>query len=359
MAGLKVGINGFGRIGRLVFQAICDQGLLGKQIDVVAVVDISTDADYFAYQLKYDSVHGKFKHPVETRKSDPSKEEADTIVVNGHPTKCLMATKEPSQLPWAQLGVDYVIESTGLFTDSEKAKGHLTAGAKKIIITAPAKGEVKTLLMGVNENEYDPTKHLIVSNASCTTNCLAPLVHVLLKEGVGLETGLMTTIHSYTATQKTVDGPSKKDWRGGRAAALNLIPSTTGAAKAVGEVLPAVKGKLTGKSIRVPTADVSLVDLTFRSARDSSIEEIDGLLKKASTTYMKGILGVTEEELVSSDFIHDPRSSIYDSLATMQNNLKGEKRFFGLLSWYDNEWGYSNRVVDLILHMARKDGISR
>jgi glyceraldehyde 3-phosphate dehydrogenase (phosphorylating) len=357
MAVLKVGINGFGRIGRLVFQALCDQGLLGKKIDVVAVVDISTDADYFAYQLTYDSVHGKFKHSVETRKSDHNREETDTLVVNGHPVKCIMATKEPSQLPWAAMGVDYVIESTGLFTDAEKAKGHLTGGAKKVIITAPAKGEVKTLLIGVNEHEYDPGKHQIVSNASCTTNCLAPLVHVLLKEGIGIETGLMTTIHSYTATQKTVDGPSKKDWRGGRAAAINLIPSTTGAAKAVGEVLPAVKGKLTGKSIRVPTADVSLVDLTFRSARDTSIEEIDTLLKKASETYLKGILGVTEEELVSSDFIHDPRSSIYDCLATMQNNLKGEKRFFGLLSWYDNEWGYSNRVVDLVLHMAKKDGI--
>jgi glyceraldehyde 3-phosphate dehydrogenase len=357
MAALKVGINGFGRIGRLVFQALCDQGLLGKKIDVVAVVDISTDADYFAYQLKYDSVQGKFKHAVETSKSSASKEEADTLVVNGHPVKCLLATKEPSQLPWASLGVDYVIESTGLFTDAEKAKGHLSAGAKKVIITAPGKGEVKTLLMGVNENEYDPSKHLIVSNASCTTNCLAPLVHVLLKEGVGIETGLMTTIHSYTATQKVVDGPSKKDWRGGRAAAINLIPSSTGAAKAVGEVLPAVKGKLTGKAIRVPTADVSIVDLTFRSARDTSIEEIDGLLRKASETYLKGILGVTDEELVSTDFIHDPRSSIYDALATLQNNLKGEKRFFGLLSWYDNEWGYSNRVIDLALHMAAKDGI--
>ena len=357
MSALKVGINGFGRIGRLVFQALCDQGLLGKTIDVVAVVDISTDADYFAYQLKYDSVQGKFKHKVETRKSDASKEEADTIVVNGHPVKCVMATKEPSQLPWKELGVEYVIESTGLFTDSEKAKGHLTAGAKRVIISAPAKGEVKTLLMGVNDNEYDPSKHLIVSNASCTTNCLAPLVHVLLKEGIGIESGLMTTIHSYTATQKTVDGPSKKDWRGGRTAAINIIPSSTGAAKAVGEVLPAVKGKITGMSFRIPTPDVSVVDLTFRSGRDTSIEEIDGLLKKASTTYLKNILGVTEEELVSTDFIHDQRSSIYDSLATLQNNLKGEKRLFKVVSWYDNEWGYSNRVVDLVQAMAKKEGL--
>ena len=357
MSKVKVGINGFGRIGRLVFQALCDQGLLGKTIDVVAVVDISTDADYFAYQLKYDSVHGRFKHAVETRKSDANKEEADTIVVSGHPVKCILATKEPAQLPWQALGVDYVIESTGLFTDGEKAKGHLGAGAKKVIISAPGKGEVKTLLMGVNENEYDPSKHLIVSNASCTTNCLAPLVHVLLKEGIGIESGLMTTIHSYTATQKVVDGPSKKDWRGGRAAAINLIPSSTGAAKAVGEVLPQVKGKLTGMAFRVPTADVSVVDLTFRAARDTSIEEIDGLLKKASETYLKNILGVTDEELVSSDFIHDARSSIYDSLATLQNNLKGEKRFFKLVSWYDNEWGYSNRVVDLVQAMAKKEGL--
>lgn len=351
---IKVGINGFGRIGRLVFQAIADQGLLGKEIDVVAVVDISTDADYFAYQLKYDSVHGRFKHTVATEKSDATKTEADTLVVNGYKTKCVMATKNPSELPWKALGVDYVIESTGLFTDSEKAKGHLEAGAKKVIISAPGKGDVKTVVMGVNENEYDAAKHNIVSNASCTTNCLAPLVHVLLKEGIGIETGLMTTIHAYTATQKTVDGPSKKDWRGGRAAAINTIPSSTGAAKAVGEVLPATKGKLTGMSFRVATPDVSVVDLTFRSVKDTSIEEIDALLKKASETYLKNILGYTNEELVSTDFIHDNRSSIYDSLATVQNNLKGEKRFFKLVSWYDNEWGYSNRVVDLVRFMASK-----
>jgi glyceraldehyde 3-phosphate dehydrogenase len=351
---VKIGINGFGRIGRMVFQAICDQGLLGKEIDVVAVVDVSTDADYFAYQIKYDSVHGKFKHDVKTAKSDASKEEADIIIVNGHKVKCVAATRNPSELPWKALGVDYVIESTGLFTDSEKAKGHLEAGAKKVIISAPGKGEVKTLVMGVNENEYDAAKHNIVSNASCTTNCLAPLVHVLLKEGIGIDKGLMTTIHAYTATQKTVDGPSKKDWRGGRAAAINTIPSSTGAAKAVGEVLPATKGKLTGMAFRVATADVSVVDLTFTAARDTSIEEIDAKLKDASKTYLKDILGYTDEELVSTDFIHDPRSSIYDSLATLQNNLKGEKRFFKIVSWYDNEWGYSNRVVDLVKFMAKK-----
>jgi len=249
-----------------------------------------------------------------------------------------------------------VIESTGLFTDVEKASGHLAAGAKKVIISAPGKGGVKTLLMGVNEGEYDPARHHVVSNASCTTNCLAPVVHVLLKEGVGIETGLMTTIHSYTATQKVVDGPSKKDWRGGRAAAINIIPSTTGAAKAVGEVLPATKGKLTGMAFRVPTPNVSVVDLTFRSATESSIEAIDDLMKKASETYLKGILGYCDEEVVSSDFIHDDRSSVYDSLATRQNNLKGEKRFFKVVSWYDNEWGYAHRVIDLLRYVAKKDG---
>ncbi len=356
---IKVGINGFGRIGRLAFQALCDQGLLGKgdgQVDVVAVVDISTDADYFSYQLRYDSIHGKFKHPVATRKSSSTAEGNDVLVVNGHEIRCLMATKDPSQLPWKDLGVQYVIEATGLFTDSEKAKGHLAAGAKKVLITAPGKGEVKTIVMGVNEQEYDSGKHTIVSNASCTTNCLAPLVHVLLKEGIGIETGLMTTIHSYTATQKVVDGPSKKDWRGGRAAAINIIPSTTGAAKAVGEVLPAVKGRLTGMAFRVPTPDVSVVDLTFRAARDTSIEEIDQKLKAAAQTYLKGYLAVTDEEVVSTDFIHDAHSSVYDSLATLQNNLKGEKRFFKIVSWYDNEWGYSNRVVDLLRFMAKRDG---
>ncbi|MBI5729816.1 MAG: type I glyceraldehyde-3-phosphate dehydrogenase [Ignavibacteriales bacterium] len=350
---VKVGINGFGRIGRQVINVLADKGHLGKEVDVVAVVDVSTDAKYFAYQLKYDSVHGKFRGTVGSEKSSPSVEADDVLVVNGNKIKCVMAQKDPSQLPWKELGVELVIESTGLFTDSEKAKGHITAGAKKVLISAPGKGDVKTLVMGVNDSEYDPAKHTIVSNASCTTNCLAPVVYVLLKEGIGIESGLMTTIHSYTATQKTVDGPSKKDWRGGRAAAINIIPSSTGAAKAVGEVLPQTKGKLTGMSFRIPTANVSVVDLTFRSERETSIEEINSLLKKASESYLKGILGFCNEEVVSSDFIHDERSSIYDSLATMQNNLKGEKRFFKIVTWYDNEWGYSNRVVDLLLKMIK------
>jgi glyceraldehyde 3-phosphate dehydrogenase len=353
---MKVAINGFGRIGRLVFQALVEQNLLGKdKVDVVAVVDISTDADYFAYQLKYDSVHGRMNAKIGTKKSDPSLADNDVMVVNGHEIKCVMAVKDLKDLPWAKMGVEYVIESTGLFAN-EKSKGHLDAGAKRVIISAPAKSadeniKIKTFVIGVNEKDYDASKNVIVSNASCTTNCLAPVVKVLL-DSVGIETGLMTTIHSYTATQKTVDGPSKKDWRGGRAAAINIIPSTTGAAKAVGEVLPQTKGKLTGMSFRVPTPDVSVVDLVFRTEKDTSIEEIDALMKKASVGNLKGILGYADEEIVSSDFIHDDRSSIYDSLATKQNNLPGEKRFFKVVSWYDNEWGYSNRVVDLLCHMA-------
>jgi glyceraldehyde 3-phosphate dehydrogenase len=252
------------------------------------------------------------------------------------------------------MGVEYVIESTGLFVEADKAKGHIEAGAKKVIISAPGKGDLRTLVMGVNHTEYDKATMHVVSNASCTTNCLAPLVNVLLKEGVGIEKGLMTTIHAYTATQKTVDGPSAKDWRGGRAAACNIIPSATGAAKAVGECIPSVKGKLTGMAFRVPTPDVSVVDLTFIAEKDTSIKEIDGFLKAATETYMKGVLSYTDEDLVSTDFIHNPNSSIYDSLATCQNNLPGEKRLFKIVSWYDNEWGYSNRVVDLLMHMASK-----
>jgi glyceraldehyde 3-phosphate dehydrogenase len=350
---MKVAINGFGRIGRLVFQALVGQDLLGKdKIDVAAVVDISTDAKYFAYQLKYDSTQGRMK-------ADISVKGDDVLVVNGHEVKCISGKGlTPAQLPWKDLGVEYIIESTGLYTN-EKAYGHIEAGAKKVIITAPGKSAdpskpVKTFVMGVNQDEYKAAEHHVISNASCTTNCLAPLVHVILKEGIGIETGLMTTIHSYTATQKTVDGPSNKDWRGGRAAAVNIIPSTTGAAKAVGEVLPSTKGKLTGMSFRIPTPTGSVVDLTFRANRDTSIEEIDKKLKEASKTYLKGILDVSDEEIVSTDIIHNIHSSIYDSLATLQNNLPGEKRFFKVVSWYDNEWGYSNRVVDLLKFIGGK-----
>src|SRR5207344_2758672 len=260
---VKVAINGFGRIGRLVFRALVEQGLLGTALDVVAVGDI-VPADNLAYLLKYDSTQGKFQGTVTSKKSAADKAEDDVLVVNGKDI-LVVSAKSPAELPWAKLGVDLVIESTGLFTEAEKAKGHITAGAKKVIISAPAKGEDITVVMGVNCDKYDAAKHNIISNASCTTNCLAPLVHVLLKEGFGIEEGLMTTIHSYTATQKTVDGPSKKDWKGGRAAAINIIPSTTGAARAVGEVLPAVKGKLTGMSFRVPTPTVSVIDLTVRT----------------------------------------------------------------------------------------------
>jgi len=345
---VKVAINGFGRIGRLVFRAIAEQGLLGKVVDVVAVGDI-VPADNLAYLLKYDSTQGRFNGTVGSTKSAPDKAEDDVLIVNGSKIMVVSA-KEPSQLPWKQMGVELVIESTGLFTDVEKAKGHIAAGAKKVIISAPAKGDCPTIVMGVNQDKYDPKQHQVVSNASCTTNCLAPLVHVLLKEGFGIEEGLMTTVHSYTATQKTVDGPSKKDWKGGRTAALNLIPSTTGAAKAVGLVLPEVKGKLTGMAFRVPTPTVSVVDLTVRTVKDTSYAEISAAMKKASETYLKGIMEYTDDEVVSSDFIHCQASSIFDAGSGIELN----KRFFKLVSWYDNEWGYSCRVADLVKFMVQK-----
>jgi len=345
---VKVAINGFGRIGRLVFRALVEQGLLGSAFNVVAVGDI-VPADNLAYLLKYDSTQGKFKGTVTSKKSAPDKAEDDVLVVDGHDIKVVSA-KTPAELPWAALGVQIVIESTGLFTDAEKAKGHLVAGAKKVIISAPAKGEDITLVLGVNDANYDPAKHNIISNASCTTNCLAPIVHVLLKEGFGIEEGLMTTIHSYTATQKTVDGPSKKDWKGGRSAAINIIPSTTGAARAVGLVCPEVKGKLTGMSFRVPTPTVSAVDLTVKTVKETSYKEIAAAMKRASETYLKGILAYTADEVVSTDFIHDKSSSIFDAGSGIELN----SRFFKLISWYDNEWGYSNRCVDLLQKVASK-----
>ncbi len=346
---VKVGINGFGRIGRLVFRALVEQGHLGKTLDVVALNDI-VPADNLAYLLKYDSTQGRFNGSVSSDKSAPSVAEDDTLIVNGHKIKCLAIKEGPTALPWKQLGVEYVIESTGLFTEAEKAKGHLTAGAKKVLISAPAKGEDITLVMGVNHEKYNPAQHHIVSNASCTTNCLAPVVHVLLKEGFGIEEGLMTTVHSYTATQKTVDGPSKKDWKGGRAAAINIIPSTTGAAKAVGLAIPEVKGKLTGMAFRVPTATVSVVDLTVRTVKETSYKDICAAMKKASESYLKNILACTGDEVVSTDFIHDAHSSIFDAGSGIELN----SRFFKLISWYDNEWGYSNRCVDLLRYMVGK-----
>jgi glyceraldehyde 3-phosphate dehydrogenase len=342
----KIGINGFGRIGRLVFRALVEQGLLGTEIDVVALNDL-VPADNLAYLLKYDSTQGRFNGEVSSEKSNPKLESDDTLVVNGHRIRCLAVKEGPSELPWAKLGCEIVIESTGLFTSADKAKGHLEAGAKRVLITAPAKGEDITVCIGVNHEKYDAAKHRIISNASCTTNCLAPVVYVLLKEGFGIEEGLMTTVHSYTATQKTVDGPSRKDWKGGRAAAINVIPSTTGAAKAVGLVCPEVKGKLSGMSFRVPTPAVSVVDLTVRTVKETSYQDISAAMKQASETYLKGVLAYTEDEVVSTDFLHDAHSSIFDAGSGMELN----SRFFKLISWYDNEWGYSNRCVDLLKHI--------
>jgi glyceraldehyde 3-phosphate dehydrogenase len=345
---VKVAINGFGRIGRLVFRAIAEQGLLGNDVEVVAVGDI-VPTDNLAYLVKYDSTQGRFAGQVDSKKSSPDKESDDVLIVNGKDIQ-LVSARNPADLPWKALEVDVVLECTGLFTDGNVAKGHLDAGAKKVIISAPAKNEDITVVMGVNHEKYDPANHHVISNASCTTNCLAPVVHVLLKEGFGIDEGLMTTIHSYTATQKTVDGPSRKDWKGGRTAAINIIPSATGAARAVGLVIPEVKGKLTGMAFRVPTPTVSCVDLTVKTVKETSYAEISAAMKNASETYMKGILETTKDEVVSSDFIHCASPSIYDEGSGIELNSK----FFKLISWYDNEWGYSNRVVDLLKYMMEK-----
>jgi len=300
---IKIGINGFGRIGRLVFRALVDQGLLGSKFDVVAINDL-VPSDNLAYLLKYDSTQGRFNGTVDA----PTE---DSLVVNGHTIKCLAVREGPAALPWAELGVDIVIESTGLFVSKDAAEGHLKAGAKKVIISAPAKGDVRTIVLGVNDDELK-ADDAIVSNASCTTNCLAPMVKVVL-ENFGIVEGLMTTVHSYTATQKPVDGPSMKDWKGGRGAAINIIPSTTGAAKAVGLVLPEVQGKLSGMAFRVPTPTVSAVDLTVKTEKSTSYEEICQKMKEASEGPLAGILEYTGDEVVSSDFIHCPASSIYDA----------------------------------------------
>src|SRR5689334_18117491 len=305
---LKVAINGFGRIGRLVFRA----GVNNPDIEFVGINDL-VPPDNLAYLLKHDSTHGRFKGTVEARE--------DGIVVNGKFVKCV-SVRNPAELPWGQLGASYCVESTGLFTDLEGASNHLKAGAKRVVISAPTKAkddEVPTLVMGVNHKKYDPSKHKVVSNASCTTNCLAPVAYVINKQ-FGLAEGLMTTVHAMTATQPTVDGPSKKDWRGGRGAAQNIIPASTGAAKAVTLVLPELKGKLTGMAFRVPTPDVSAVDLTFKTAKATSLKEINAAMKAASEGELKGILGYTEEEVVSTDFVHDPRSSIYDADAGIELN---------------------------------------
>ena len=336
----KIGINGFGRIGRLVFRSLVEKGLLGSEIEVVAINDL-VPAENLAYLLKYDTTQGKFKGTVETKGDD-------TLVVNGNEIKTLALRASPSELPWKEHDVDIVIESTGLFVQDTLAQGHIEAGAKKVIISAPGKGDgVKTVVLGVNDDTLT-SEDVLISNASCTTNCLAPITKVIL-ENFGIAEGLMTTVHSYTATQKTVDGPSPKDMKGGRTAALNIIPSTTGAAKAVGLVLPEVQGKLTGMAFRVPTPTVSVVDLTVKTEKSTSYEEICQKMKEASEGSLKGILGYTEDEVVSSDFIHDEASSVFDA----GSGIGLSDTFFKLVSWYDNEWGYSNRVVELLQKVGK------
>ncbi len=340
MATIKVGINGFGRIGRLVFRA----GVSNPEVEFLGINDLVPPAS-IAYLLKYDSTHGRFPGTVEAKENG--------IVVDGKFIPCF-SVKDPEQLPWQKLGVEYVVESTGIFTKYDGAAKHLQAGAKRVVISAPSKDpdRIPTFLVGVNHHNYDPTKDAIVSNASCTTNCLAPVAKVI-QDNFGLAEGLMTTVHSMTATQPTVDGPSKKDLRGGRSAAQNIIPASTGAAKAVTLVLPELKGKLTGMAFRVPTPDVSAVDLTFKTEKATSYAEICQAMKAASEGEMKGVLGYTDEPVVSTDFTSDPHSSIFDAGAGIELN----SNFFKIVSWYDNEWGYSNRMIDLMLSMAAKEAM--
>ena len=333
---INVGINGFGRIGRLVFRA----GLKNNNINFVGINDPFIDPEYMCYMLRYDTMHGKFDG--ELSHTD------DSIIVDGKEIK-VFACKDPAEIPWGACKADYVVESTGVFTTTEKASAHLKAGAKKVVISAPS-ADAPMFVMGVNQDKYESSMD-IVSNASCTTNCLAPLAKVI-HDNFGIVDGLMTTVHSTTATQKTVDGPSKKDWRGGRAAAGNIIPSSTGAAKAVGKVIPELNGKLTGMSFRVPTLDVSVVDLTVNLAKSASYDEICAAVKKASENELKGILGYTEDMVVSSDFLGDARTSIFDAKA----GIALTDKFVKLVSWYDNEWGYSNKVLMLIEHMAKVNG---
>ncbi len=332
---IKIGINGFGRIGRLAFRA----SLNHPEIEVVGINDLIT-SDYMAYMLKYDTMQGKFDGTVEY--TDHS------IIVNGHEIN-VYCERDKANLPWGEIGAEYIIESTGLFLTKEKAQGHLDAGAKNFVMSAPSKDDTPMFVMGVNHNTYTPDMNF-VSNASCTTNCLAPIAKVL-HDNFGITEGLMTTVHSTTATQKTVDGVSAKDWRGGRAAAGNIIPSSTGAAKAVGKVIPELNGKLTGMSMRVPTLDVSVVDLTVNLAKPATMAEINAAMKAASEGELKGILGYTEDAVVSSDFLGDPRTSIYDATA----GIALTDKFVKVVSWYDNEWGYSNKIVELIKHMYSVD----
>ena len=332
---IRVGINGFGRIGRLVFRAAQER----NDIEIVGINDL-IDVEYMAYMLRYDTMHGQFKGSVEVKDGK--------LVVNGKSIR-VTAEKDPANLKWNEVGADYVVESTGLFLTKEKAQGHIAAGAKYVVMSAPSKDDTPMFVCGVNTDSYVKGTQF-VSNASCTTNCLAPIAKVL-NDVFGIEDGLMTTVHSTTATQKTVDGPSVKDWRGGRAASGNIIPSSTGAAKAVGKVIPSLNGKLTGMSFRVPTLDVSVVDLTVNLKKAASYEEICAAMKKASEGELKGILGYTEDDVVSSDFLGDSRTSIFDAKAGIQLT----PTFVKVVSWYDNEWGYSNKLVDLIKHMSSVD----
>lgn len=350
---MRVAINGFGRIGKMVLRAIWKRNLLGSEIDVVALADVADDADYYAYQLKYDSVHQRFEGIVASDTSSQNMVSNDVLVVGGHRIRTIAAAEDPSRLPWESMEIGVVIDTTGRFTTFEKASGHLKAGAQRVLLTnMPERDDIKMIIVGVNDGDYDPVHQRIVSNANCTANCIIPLLYALKREGIEIAKGQMTILLPYTASRKIVDGYSTRSFRDGRSAAINIIPLTVNAAQAIGQVFPEMAGRVTDLVLRVPVAEVSLIDFSCIVDRDTSIGEIDHALHQASATYLKGIVGTVTEEIVSSDVIGDARSAIYDSLLTTKNNISGEKRFFRIFAWYDNEWGYANRVVDLLLKMS-------
>ncbi len=350
----RIAINGFGRIGKMVHKAICQRGLLGKDIEIAAVTDITSDAAYLAYQLKYDSMHGRMNADVTSKRSAPDLAKDDLLVVAGHEIRCIEGGPDPALLPWREARVDTVIDTTGLFTSREKASRHLVAGARRVLLSNNGGDGIKTIIPGVNEEEYDPATHDILSAATCTANCMIPLIHALRKAGIRLEKGHITIVLPFTASRKVVDTYSTKSWRDGRSAVGNIIPSTVHASKSIADVFPDLHGKITDIVFRVPTPEVGIVEFSLVTEKDTSIQQIDAILKYAAQHDLEGILGINQDEIVSSDILDDARSSIYDSQLTLRTNAPGETRLFRVFSWFDNEWGYSNRLVDLLLLIASR-----
>lgn len=352
---IKLGINGFGRIGKMILRAIIKRDLAGSVIEIMGVSDFYSSAKEFLYHLKYDSVYGKLNIESTISRSALSPVD-DFFTINGSKVKCIQGGSSPSALPWSQLGVDYVVDTTGRFTSQDMAAGHIKAGAKKVILSSNASSPgIKTMIMGVNHDQYDSLLHNIVSNSSCTANCVTSIIDALMKNKIGIVSGNVLAVIPYTSSRRVVDGFSERGLCDGRSAVMNIIPSSINISKTVDDVFPLLKGRISDIFLRVPSSSSSIIEFSFNSANDTSIEEIDLALKKSSAGYLDGILGVNEEELVSSDFIDDPRSSIYDSYLTLKYNVPGERRFFRIFAWYDNEWGYANRIIDLLLKMNSED----